>query len=389
MKEHYVQLLLLCLSRYCVEALNLLNRRQYGNHLGDVSLHRQNHESDHPNRRDVLTVGIGALLTGAAGLTLMPSPSSAGEVGARITKAVTTSDLGISVRTSVVKGAQVMDQIDGKWEQLSDRFSLGAERNKRDARPKPKVIPDPLPLDTATAKSLLAMADEVFLTLAKLSPEDLKSQIKKVSGVVRTSFERSGLEFSSNEDPTNNFVNGPQFNYALYCHYKAYSDLIIEKGVNFSSFRPTFETQMGKRGISLLIPSYSKPGITDTQDERLRNSLIAVDQLSDVLREKGFVGLIERSTISDDKIEDWLDDMSDLEFSVALDGDVSQNAQILLQEQGFRFYPNFARYAVTQLLQQPGQKVSCLDYYFDTDYNSDPDKFEVKEVLLSCILESV
>ena len=251
------------------------------------------------------------------------------------------------------------------------------------------MIPDPLPLDTATAKSLLAMADEVFLTLAKLSPEDLKSQIKKVSGVVRISFERSGLEFSSNEDPANNFANGPQFNYALYCHYKAYSDLIIEKGVNFSSFRPTFETQMGKRVISLLIPSYSKPGITDTQDARLRNSLIAVDQLSDVLREKGFVGLIERSTISDDKIEDWLDDMSDLEFSVALDGDVSQNAQILLQEQGFRFYPNFARYAVTQILQQPGQKVSCLDYYFDTDYNSDPDKFEVKEVLLSCILESV
>ena len=109
-----------------------------------------------------------------------------------------------------------------------------------------------------------------------------------------------------------------------------------------------------------------------------------------VLRNKGLVALAERSNIQSEQIEDWLDDAADLEFSVAVDEDATLQAQILLQEQGFRLYPNFARYAVTYLLKQvPKQRVSAMDYYFDTDYNSDPNKFEVKEVLLNLQLENL
>ena len=50
----------------------------------------------------------------------------AGEVGARITKAVTTSDLGISFRRAIVRGAQTMDRVDSDWEKFSDKYSLGA-----------------------------------------------------------------------------------------------------------------------------------------------------------------------------------------------------------------------------------------------------------------------
>ena len=384
------QLITLC----NVNSLNFLSSRQHrsiqhANRLSDTSLKISREDERRPSRRDVLTVGLRVFMAAAAGWTSMPLPGSAGEVGARITKAVTTSDLGISVRTSVVKGAQVMDKIDGKWEQFSDRFSLGSERSKRDALPKPKLIPEPLPLDVTTAKRLLSMADEVFLSLTKISPQDLTKQIEKVSSVVRSSFERSGLVFSSSDDPATNFSNGPQFNYALYCHYKAYSDLIIDKGINFGTFRPAFQDQMGQRVVSFLLPlDMQQPAAADGQKERLRQTLNSVDYLCKVLKEKGFVALTERSTVEDEKVDDWLEDMSDLQFSVALDGDVSQNAQILLQEQGFRLYPSFASNAVAHLMQQPGQKVSCESYYFDTDYNSDPAKFEVKEVLLSCILES-
>jgi hypothetical protein len=77
-----------------------------------------------------------------------------------------------------------------------------------------------------------------------------------------------------------------------------------------------------------------------------------------------------------------------LHFSVALDGDITLQSQILLQEQGFRLYPNFARFAIGYLMQQDGQQLSVMDYYFDTDYNSDPDKFEVKEILLNVVLDS-
>ena len=79
-----------------------------------------------------------------------------------------------------------------------------------------------------------------------------------------------------------------------------------------------------------------------------------------------------------------------MEFTVALDGDATLNAQILLQEQGFRLYPNFARYAIKEIMSfepQDKQSVTVTDYYFDTDYNSDPDKFDVKQVLLSVQME--
>merc|ERR1719343_583409 len=113
-------------------------------------------------------------LTGIATTVLLAAPSAAnaGEVGARITKAVTTSDLGISVRTSVVRGAQLADKIDGQWEKFSDKYGLGSERRKQvGRRPKDNIIPDPLPLDIAVAQNILDVSDEVFLKLmTSLSP---------------------------------------------------------------------------------------------------------------------------------------------------------------------------------------------------------------------------
>ena len=89
-------------------------------------------------------------------------------------------------------------------------------------------------------------------------------------------------------------------------------------------------------------------------------------------------------------------DLSDLQFSVALDGDVTLNAQILLQEQGYRLIPDYGKYATTFILgdslrvlpKSMMEEVSVEEYYMDTDYNSDPDKFEVKEVLLNIVIES-
>ena len=60
----------------------------------------------------------------AATSTLGVQPSNAGEVGARINRAVTQSDLGISVRRSVVRGAQMMDKLDGDWEKFSGEYSV-------------------------------------------------------------------------------------------------------------------------------------------------------------------------------------------------------------------------------------------------------------------------
>ena len=132
-----------------------------------MSKHERHDESNKPGvenqlrRRDVFhqlwkATAVTSVVVGGA-----PQISSAGEVGARLNAAVTQSDLGVSVRRSVVRGAQVMDKLDGQWEKFSDEFGLGAERSKRDARPKPKEIPDLLPLNQNVATEILNAADMV------------------------------------------------------------------------------------------------------------------------------------------------------------------------------------------------------------------------------------
>ena len=361
-------------------------------------------------RRNSLRILAAGFLTGGSITTGAASPSWAGEVGARITKAVTTSDLGISVRTSVVKGAQVMDQIDGQWERFSDRFGLGSERSKQGKPPAAKVIPDPLPLNIGVAQQLLTISDQAFLlsTEGAIKSSLLEEKVAKVANLIRPSYERSGVVL--NKDNPLQFSNGPQFNFAVYSHFKAYSDLIVEQKIPFAPFRSRFEQQIGQQLVGMLQPSFapqlkkepstsssssslsssSSSSLEDNKEASLQKALAAVDDLCSVLRTNGLVALAEKSPIEDDKKYDWVDEVSDLEFTVALDGDITLNAQILLQEQGFRLYPNFARYAITYLMKSvvADQKVSAMDYYFDTDYNSDPDKFEVKEVLLSVTVES-
>lgn len=340
-------------------------------------------------RRNVL-----AFLWGVSTTMIPVLPSNAGEVGAKITKAVTQSDLGISVRAQVVKGAQVMDRLDGKWEQFSDQFGLGAERAKQPGKPMPKDIPEPLPLDTSMAKSILSLCDEVFLSLMHMyKSADLEEQVNKVAVLVRPSFER-GFKTNKKLDLDENARDikpADQFNFASYVHFKAYSDLILQQGktFDFNNFRRKFETETGQRLVTLLLSQQQrKISIAKTEDI-LNAKLSQIDQLCEKLKEKGLVSLTERSPLDPDQLSDWLEDMSDLSFSVALDGDITLGSQMLLQEQGLRLYPDYARLAVSSLLQDiPGQEATVVDYYFDTDYNSDPNKFEVKEVVLNVILDS-
>ena len=383
-------------------------------------------------RRSLFRTTMIGLSTTSALSFFLPDPAVAGEVGARITKAVTTSDLGISVRTSVVKGAQVMDKVDGQWEKFSDKFGLGSERSRAGQRPKPKIIPDPVPLNVNVAKQILAKTDEIFCSIVGIqNPSDLQTRVIKIANLVRVSFERSGVTIPKKDDGSNdnndilNFVNNQQFNFVSYVHFRTYSDIIIERKVDFNKFRNQFEQLVGKE-ISKIVLSESKLNTlaegggrngSGSKKDDLDKALTVVDDFLSSWKSLGLISLYETPVLDEDKVDDWVDEIvSDLELNYALDGDVTLNAQILLQEQGYRLYPNFARFAMTSLFSsfnaaasdngdnnnradvdrreegsspQGGWKVGgSMDYYFDTDYNSDPDKFEVKEVLVSIQLEN-
>lgn len=64
--------------------------------------------------------------------TAFPSLSNAAELD----KSSEMNKLTRQIRTSIVRGAQIIDKLDGKWERFSDEFGLGENRNQ----PKKKVL---------------------------------------------------------------------------------------------------------------------------------------------------------------------------------------------------------------------------------------------------------
>ncbi|KAL7568536.1 hypothetical protein ACA910_002650 [Epithemia clementina (nom. ined.)] len=364
-------------------------------------------------RREILK---NAALVSSSLLVLgVPSLAGAGEIGARITQAVTQSDLGVSVRRSVVRGAQIMDSMDGQWERFSDRFGLGTARQQQPGKPAPKVIPDPKPLDVSFAQSLLAIADESFCQTiiaaaggqTAINSSDLEKQVRLIQDTVGPSFLRSGL--SADELAGKATMGAATFNFLCYCHFKAYSDTIIQRRIEFKPFLANFELMVGKKVAGLVFgaTTSSFPSIImiDSDASRKKNmnnsAKLArqfeqargfVDDLARTLEDKGLVAQFEVSPIEwndDQQVADWLEGLSDLEWSLSLDGDITLGSQLLLQEQGYRLYPNFARFVVKHLLTNtlPTQRVDITDYYLDTDYNSDPAKFAVKEILLNIVLD--
>jgi hypothetical protein len=345
-------------------------------------------------RRRLLTLG-GFLL----GLALPAADAHAGEVGAKITKAVTTSELGIEVRRSVVRGAQVIDQLDGSWERFSDKYNLGAERSKRGDLPKPRIIPERQALNQKVATQFLVKADEAFLSLmppsSGIDKQRLEAKITAVEALLQKSFERSGLNLADEAD--SQLMTAEGFNYRCYTHFRSYNDILLSEksSIKFNQFRPQFEQRLGDHLLALLIPdepsAASNKG-TNTLQSALDQALVTINKVLTALQQNGLIASCEQSDLSDDKVQDWADDLSELQYTVGVDGDVTLQSQILLQEQGYRLYPNFARFIVASLLgplfRPLQQSVSSDEYYMDTDYNSDPDKFEVKQVLLNIVIDS-
>ena len=121
-----------------------------------------------------------------------------------------------------------------------DENGLGAARYNQQPRPKPKDIPDPLPLSKDIAQRVLNICDDTFLKIMPtVSAQELKNRIKKVDTTVRKSFERSGLVIDENETITSSEV----FNYFCYTHFKAFCEIIIESKATFN--RKSFERMLG------------------------------------------------------------------------------------------------------------------------------------------------
>ncbi|KAL7533936.1 hypothetical protein ACHAXR_005536 [Thalassiosira sp. AJA248-18] len=325
------------------------------------------------------------------------------------------------IRTSVVRGAQLIDKADGRWERFSDDLGLGSERNqpKRNVidaggneRSKKVVRSDvvvderDLVLDEMFAFGLLQECDEAFLSClnsqqsqTSVSKGGLNTQIEQTKQLVRKSFFSSSTPTSAEE-----------FNFECYTHFKVFNEVLINKKVLFPPFQREFESLIGNRILQLALQQQPEllssvvPSPTNLT-ERLQNALGSTDAIAALLQQKGLVTSWERSIPPDDDIEDFTspttssDNFSvslDLAYSLALNGDITLNSQLLLQELGYRMYPSFGRWLVHvgvprcfSSKDSTGGEIAVQidDYYMDTSYNSNPDLFEVKQVLLNIVIQ--
>eukprot|EP00985_Skeletonema_marinoi_P026817 scaffold21148_cov157-Skeletonema_marinoi.AAC.1 len=288
------------------------------------------------------------------------------------------------IRTSVVKGAQVIDKLDSKWERFSDDFGLGDKRNQ----PKRNVID--AGGNERSKKVVQSQSNDGGILLDEVFADNLLKrcdEMNDTTNLLRKSF------FKASSIPAN---AQEEFNFNCYVHFRVYNEILVREKVFFPSFKNDFEASVGKLILKSTLkeqPSLLQDLASETTlNERLTNALVASDTVATLLQNKGLIDTWERSIPPDDDIEDWTTTSrsttsdnfyvsSDLEYSLALNGDVTLNSQLLLQELGYRLYPSFGRWLVHEaVLQCFGSenkvKVNMDDYYMDTSYNSNPDLFE-------------
>ena len=222
---------------------------------------------------------------------------------------------------------------------------------------------------------------------------------------------KSFFSSSTSSDPTKE----EEFNFECYAHFRVYNEILIERGIAFGPFQRMLDAIIGTFVLQLALErenpelsSIAPPSSpsSDTLAKCLTNSLRVTDGIATLLQKKGFVSSWERSIPLDDDVEDFVDLNSpvsaDLTYSLALNGDITLNSQLLLQELGYRLYPSIGRWMMREALSQcyagatdgddsmsDGRriKVQIDDYYMDTSYNSNPDLFEVKQILLNIVIQ--
>lgn len=228
-----------------------------------------------------------------------------------------------------------------------------------------------------------------------ISKELLLQKVDQTKTLVRKSF-------INQSSPSISLSPGEEFNFNCYSHFRVYNDILVKENISFPAFQKKFDSTIRKRLFQLALEQDSSLLISSPPKwtEKVISGLQITDEIATLLQWKGIISSWERSNPSNDDIEDFISPMSsesfsatsDLQFLLALNGDKTLNSQILLQELGYRLYPSFGRWLVCEGLLRcfvgDGETVVNIDdYYFDTAYNSDPDLFEVKQVLLNIVLQ--
>lgn len=298
---------------------------------------------------------------------------------------VTDSSLGKAFRRSIVRGAQVADKLDEKWERLSDSMrdkskcdsNTGRRLYDNGVRKDGTPIGNPglgalcqpvelLPLDDAFAKKILDTAIKSTLLVANINEDYLLKAIQDTKDLVRPSFDRSMV--GSDEEKRKK-----TFNFELYSTLRSITKILEERKVGMRDFQLVW----GRELVSNFAPSASRKDFIspfpekadefedyDYDKNKLLDALGALSVALNNFKSGGLLSYVELSIPYDDYGS---------VVTIALDDYVPISAEILLSEQKLGQGPIQA--LVVYLFDKAAITFNADTFYIDpsttrqTDYN--------------------
>ena len=289
--------------------------------------------------------------------------------------AVTKSELGQSVRRTVIGGAQLADTIDLKWERFSD--SLRDEK-KCDPRTNRRMFdngtrkdgtkignpvlgalctPEPLgPLDATLPAVVSDLALDAMKEIAGTQENALKEKENLVKERVAPAFDRA---IKSAADDTEE-LKRQEYNRDLYTRMRAYGEILPKRESS-----KAVEKLWGNKILSSLAPNanrddytspFPKPDPTDDQpydETALLDALGAVSVTLDKMKAGGLIGHWEISIPEDDY---WN------VVTIAVDDDISIGGQMLARESN----QSFRGSSVVALVRSAMEDKAKISYKIDT-----------------------
>uniref|UniRef100_A0A7S4HWS5 Uncharacterized protein n=1 Tax=Odontella aurita TaxID=265563 RepID=A0A7S4HWS5_9STRA len=355
-------------------------------------------------------------------LTLSPAISRGedfslpqGEGSSEGLASVTRSALGQSVRRGAVRSAQVADRLDLGWERFSDSlrnqnrcdpttnrrmFDNGKRRDGTSiGNPVLGALCDPVPLrplDVNVANLIMKLAEEAAEDLLLPAPgkDSIKGGVDEVKKLVKPSFLRAagaaGGAAASNDDAENQ-RKIQEYNLDIYSSMRSYGDFVVggkQLGRRELALAArNFESSWGSRMLNALaqggskknfVTSFPLPDTWENEEVPYRKEDL-LDGLGKVcvafakLQEGGIIGHWEVSIPEDDYGS---------VVTIAVDDDVSIEAQVLLREQG-RLLGGSAVSALAQSALNEAKISFHIDSYFIDPKTTRQELYQPTQTLVS------
>ena len=267
---------------------------------------------------------------------------------------VTQSELGKSVRGSIIRGAQLADSIDLKWERFSDSlrdeakcdpttgrrmFDNGFRRDgTRIGNPVLGALctPEPLKeLDANMSTLVMDLGRDAAASVLNIDKTALQKKESEIGDLVGPAFQRAAKSQSTTSTERDTQESKRQlFNRDIYIESRTFGDLVPDNKSKRETSR-SIERSWGDKMLATLSPKagrqdynspFPKPDPTDEQPYDEQALLDALGKVSVTLAKLQNSGIIGHWEISIPEDDDWN------VVTIAIDDDISIGGQIISRE---------------------------------------------------------